>query len=1062
MRKGLRWGSLLGIMTVGLALPAVGQAEGTGLNAYEVRDLDGRTLQTLAESGFDTGEGREGKRLEVVATSDQVRALRKQGVDVALKRDARGRTALQALRRDVQPDGSYDVYRPYFNDECTETTCYVGRDDGGEPRQTLYQELTQLAEENPEIVQPVEIGRTVNDVPILALRVTQDAREQSNPAGSKPAVLYSAAQHAREWITPEMTRRLAHLFVDNYGASGDALGTDGQPVAGAEGRVQAEELTRLVNDYELWFVVVANPDGYDFTFTPGNRLWRKNLRDNNGDGEITAADGVDPNRNFAEKWNYDNEGSSGDPTSETYRGPGPNSEPETQAMDGLLRDVGFEFQVNYHSAAELLLYPFGFQVQTTAADDPIFRALSGTDADPAIKGVEPQVPNDYDPDTSSELYTTNGETTDHAYSRYDTLAWTPEMDVSDPDRGGGESVFEFQDSEEDLQAAFEKNIPFALDVAASAGDPANPVSHLDRTPADFEVERFPTSFGDPQTVEANVKRELGEITLHFRIDGGPEQTAPTTEYAGGERYDETGDVYYHRVRGNVTGASAGDTVRVWFESRRKRSQAFNYAVRSDSEAPVLVLAAEDYTGENDSPIYESDAGPFFTDFYADALSDLGIDYDVYDVDAEGREAPDELGVLSHYSAVIWYTGNDQLTRDPGQGAGTGVARLANDMILTVRDYLNDGGKLLHTGQYAGVQASNAFAFNVQGQPPYCPPGGSAQASLCIPLSDDFLQYYLGAFRHIDLAGAPFGGGDPDAASALELQLSGGEFGDTMFGLNGADSAQNQEHVASLLTTSSVLPPDEYPLFASEQAVGTEGPASFDPVSGEFYAVAESDDEGWQRLRRTIDLTDDTSGELSFQVSYDTEELYDYVIVEAHTVGQDDWTTLPDQNGNTTTDPGEACLIDWQSIHPFVERYQTYDPVTDTCSSTGTSGEWNGASGNSAGYQDWSIDLSDYAGSEVEISISYVQDFAVSSLGVFVDDVVIRGLRRGHDRLRGRSRRLRGRPAAARLGAGHAAHVGAARVGWLRRRPRRGHGGHDLLGLRLRGSLRPRDARAGAR
>ncbi len=980
MSKAFGRGMLIGICA--LTLTSSASAAGDRLNAYDAR-ATAENLQVLATSGFDTTEGHDGRKIEVVASKTQAQAVRKQGVKLRLKRDAQGRTALQALRASVNPDGSYDVYRPYWNDECTPTTCYVGRDENGDPRQTLYQEMVSLAAQHPDIVQPVVIGRSLNNAPILALRVTRDAREQSNPPGAKPAVLYSAAQHAREWITPEMVRRLAHLYVDNYGAAGDALGTDGAPVAGADGPVQSEELTDLVNRYELWFIVTANPDGYDFTYTPDNRLWRKNLRDNNGDGEITIGDGVDPNRNFAEKWNYDDEGSSSDPANDTYRGTAPNSEPETQAMDGVLRDVGFEFMVNYHSAAELLLYPYGWQVQTTAADDPIFRALSGTDADPAIEGVEPGAPNPYDPDTGSELYTTNGETTDHAYARYDTLAWTPEMDVSDPDRGGGDSVFMFQDSESDVQDAFEKNVPFALDVAHSAGDPANPVSHLDREAASFEVDRFPTSFGDPQPVGAVVKRELGDVTLHWRINGGAPQSAPAPEWDGGERYDDDGDVYYRRVRGEVSGALPGDNVRVWFEAGGERSQSFHYTVESDSGAPVLVLAVEDYSGQVNIPDYPSTAGPFYTGYYTDALTDLGIAHDVYDFDEQGRRAPDPLGVLSHYDAVIWYTGDDFVTREPAAPGGSGASRAANDMILAVRDFVNGGGKLLHTGQNAEIMASTPYVFNVQGQPPYCPPGGTAAANNCIPLSNDFLQYWLGAYTHITT---------PEDPGTVELGLAGAPYGTATFGLNGAGSAANQQDVATALVTSSVLPEDEYPQFASERSVEIVGaPAAFDPTSGTMYAVAGSEDGGWQRLRKTIDLTDLAAGQLadiSFKISYDTEVDFDYVIVEAHTVGQDDWTTLPDENGNTHDDTGLSCVIDWRSIHPFLDRYQTVITPGEECSNQGTTGEWHGATGNSAGFQDWMIDLSAYAGSEVEVSISYVQDFAFDGLGVFVDDVVV--------------------------------------------------------------------------
>ena len=169
-------------------------------------------------------------------------------------------------------------------------------------------------------------------------------------------------------------------------------------------------------------------------------------------------------------------------------------------------------------------------------------------------------------------------------------------------------------------------------------------------------------------------------------------------------------------------------------------------MRSDTGNRVLVLAAEDYSGESDSPVYPSSTGPSSPSYYGDALSANGLGYDVYDVDAEGRKAPDPLGVLSHYDAVIWYTGNDLLTREPGQGARDRASRaLANDMVVNVRDFLNEGGKLLYTGQYAATAQLNAFVFNVEGEPPFCPPGGPAREAACIPISNDFLQYYLGTY-----------------------------------------------------------------------------------------------------------------------------------------------------------------------------------------------------------------------------------------------------------------------------------------------------------------------------
>ena len=64
------------------------------------------------------------------------------------------------------------------------------------------------------------------------------------------------------------------------------------------------------------------------------------------------------------------------------------------------------------------------------------------------------------------------------------------------------------------------------------------------------------------------------------------------------------------------------------------------------------------------------------------------------------------------------------------------------------------------------------------------------------------------------------------------------------------------------------------------------------------------------MTRTVDLTGHTSGTLKFATSYDTEPDYDYMFVEAHTVGQDNWTTLPDENGNTSQalDPARPAAV----------------------------------------------------------------------------------------------------------------------------------------------------------
>src|SRR5215203_3254698 len=334
---------------------------------------DGLQMYTLRGSAEEISQAAAG--VELVDPQQTASGI---SADAELLRNNKGQTVAEQAA--AQAAGGYNVYRSW--------------DEQGGIRDELY----QVARQNPQLVKLEVLGTTHQGRELIALKLTQDAKRVQD--GSRPAVLYSSNQHAREWISLEVNRRLLRYFVDKWQANDP-------------------EIRALLQNTELWFVISANPDGYQYTFDQ-ERLWRKNLRDNNGDGQITVGDGVDPNRNFAEHFGYDTEGSASDPADETYRGPSAASEPETQAMQGLIDRIAPRFQSNLHSYGEWLLYPQGWQVGTLDADNPIYVAAGGTDANSAIPGFNPG-------QSADTLYVTNGETTDYADTSAGTVAFTPEL-----------------------------------------------------------------------------------------------------------------------------------------------------------------------------------------------------------------------------------------------------------------------------------------------------------------------------------------------------------------------------------------------------------------------------------------------------------------------------------------------------------------------------------------------------------------------------------------------------------------------------------------------------------
>jgi len=326
-------------------------------------------------------------------------------------------------------------------------------------------------------------------------------------------------------------------------------------------------------------------------------------------------------------------------------------------------------------------------------------------------------------------------------------------------------------------------------------------------------------------------------------------------------------------------------------------------------------------------------------------------------------------------------------------------------LLEVRDYVNDGGRVLYTGQRAGQQYTSALAGQLYDpfENKQCRANPAIQAR-CLALSGsgdsqgDPIEYMFGAA--ITTAA---GGIDPNSGKFFDIAGIADPLSGLTWGINGGGSANNQVTDASFIATGDFLevtdPADSFPQFASTPAAeylsGIAGP--FDPHTGSSFMWSDRADEAYKRLTRTITVPAGGAS-MSFWTSYNLELDFDYMIVEAHEVGMDNWTTLPDQNGHTTSDLSAdlSCTGGWSNpadaanvLHPFLTHYQTFNPADGTCSPTGTTGQWNAANGSSSGWQQWQVDLSPYAGKQVEISITSLSDWGFQQFpGVFIDDIAV--------------------------------------------------------------------------
>ncbi|MBK6964736.1 MAG: carboxypeptidase regulatory-like domain-containing protein [Bacteroidales bacterium] len=340
-------------------------------------------LSEFLKTGYDIAAFKPGKYIDLVLNQEQLFNLQSTGYSLVITQTEK------QLKDNMVAGKSLAGYRTYAD---------------------LYTELLNLQTAHPDICKLYDVGDSrgkeyagaaYNNYKheIWAMKVSDNVNAEED----EPCIYYMGEHHAREPISLEVAMYILNHIVTNYGID--------------------PAITSSVNNKQIWFMPLVNPNGHKIVTDEADLWWRKNIRDNNGNSSIDAGttDGVDPNRNYG--WEWGGEGTSTNPSDITYCGPAGFSEPETMAMKNIIDQHHFVAGITYHSYSELVLFPYGYSTGAFAPDHTSLEALAVSMANtiPASGGGY------YTPDKSSGLYPASGTTDDYAYGQHGVYCYTIEL-----------------------------------------------------------------------------------------------------------------------------------------------------------------------------------------------------------------------------------------------------------------------------------------------------------------------------------------------------------------------------------------------------------------------------------------------------------------------------------------------------------------------------------------------------------------------------------------------------------------------------------------------------------
>ncbi|MBN1356077.1 hypothetical protein JXA40_07385 [bacterium] len=243
-----------------------------------------------------------------------------------------------------------------------------GRDPQYHTYATMRQELFDLETAYPDLASVLITGQSVQGRDIVSIKVSDNVLTDE----PEPEMRWDGTIHGDEKIAMEVALYLINELLSNYG-------TD-------------PRITAIVDTREIWFTPCVNPDGMEA-------------------GTRSNANGVDCNRDYGCQW----AGWGGSPA--------PYSQPETRAIQELIKNNQCIVGISGHSGTELLIYAWSYMW------DPTWDEAQYSDIQVRYSGI-----SGYPGGQSSHvLYYVNGSSKEADYITSGTFGYTLEIsDIKTP------------------------------------------------------------------------------------------------------------------------------------------------------------------------------------------------------------------------------------------------------------------------------------------------------------------------------------------------------------------------------------------------------------------------------------------------------------------------------------------------------------------------------------------------------------------------------------------------------------------------------------------------------